>query len=46
MRVFNDMVVKRQERGEQYLVGKELTIADIAIVCALGSIDWMDVRKG
>jgi glutathione S-transferase len=46
MRAFNDMVVARKEQGKEYLVGDELTIADIAAVCTLGFIEFGEMRKG
>jgi glutathione S-transferase len=46
MRAFNDMVVKRKEAGKGYLVGEELTIADIGAVCTVGWIDWAGIRDG
>jgi glutathione S-transferase len=46
MRAFNDMVVQRAEQGKEYLVGEELTIADIAAVCTVGWIEWAGIREG
>jgi hypothetical protein len=40
MRAFNDMGEKRKAEGKDYLVGEELSIMYITVVCTLGSIDW------
>ncbi|KAF2126300.1 glutathione S-transferase domain-containing protein [Dothidotthia symphoricarpi CBS 119687] len=44
MRAFNDMVQERKNDGKGYLVGEELTIADIAVVCTVGFIDFGELR--
>jgi glutathione S-transferase len=46
MREFERMVEERREAGELYLVGGVYTIADIAVVCTVGSVDFMGVREG
>jgi glutathione S-transferase len=46
LRAFNDMVVERVDQGKEYLVGEELTIADIAAVCTVGWIAWAGIRQG
>jgi glutathione S-transferase len=46
LRAFNDMVVKRKEQGKEYLVGEELTIADIGAVCTVAWIEWAGIREG
>jgi glutathione S-transferase len=46
MRAFGEMVGERRKEGERWLVGGEMTIADIAVVCAVGQIDWSGMRKG
>ncbi|KAH7076297.1 glutathione S-transferase domain-containing protein [Paraphoma chrysanthemicola] len=46
MRAFNDMVVERQNAGKDYLVGEELTIADIAAVVTVGWVEWAGLREG
>jgi glutathione S-transferase len=46
LRAFNDMVVKRKEVGKEYLVGEELTIADIGAVCTVAWIEWAGIREG
>jgi glutathione S-transferase len=46
LRAFNDMVVARVDQGKEYLVGEELTIADIAAVCTVGWISWAEIRRG
>jgi glutathione S-transferase len=40
------MIKKRKSEGKEYLIGEELTIADIAAVCAVGHIDFSGVRDG
>ncbi|KAL5119267.1 hypothetical protein ACEQ8H_002754 [Pleosporales sp. CAS-2024a] len=44
MRAFNDMVVKCVDAGKDYLVGEELTIADIAAVSCVGWVAWAGIR--
>lgn len=44
MRAFNDMIGERKSAGKEYLVGEELTIADIAVVCTVGFIDFTAMR--
>ncbi|KAF2115352.1 glutathione S-transferase domain-containing protein [Lophiotrema nucula] len=46
MRAFDEMVKARKNQGREFLVGDQLTIADIAAVCAVGSIDYIGVREG
>lgn len=46
MRAFSEMVEARVRRGKEYLVGEELTIADIAAVCTVGFVDWLGIREG
>lgn len=46
LRAFNDMVVSRKDKGKEYLVGDEMTIADIAAVCTVGWIEWAEIREG
>ncbi|KAH7063928.1 glutathione S-transferase [Paraphoma chrysanthemicola] len=46
MRAFNDMVVERQNAGKEYLVGEELTVADIAAVVTVGWVEWAGLREG
>lgn len=44
MRAFNDMVSERKKAGKDYLVSDDLTIADIAVVCTVGFIDFATMR--
>ena len=46
MRAFDSMVKNRKSQGKKYLVGDELTIADIAAVCGVGHIDFAGIRAG
>ncbi|KAF2653598.1 glutathione S-transferase domain-containing protein [Lophiostoma macrostomum CBS 122681] len=46
MGAFDGMVRERRGVGKKFLVGEELTIADIAAVCAVGQIDFSGVREG
>ena len=46
MRAFDTMIKERKEEGKTYLVGEELTIADIAVVCTVGFVDFSEMRKG
>lgn len=46
MRAFDSMVSERKQQGKEYLVGEELTIADIAAVCGVGHIDFAGIRPG
>jgi glutathione S-transferase len=38
MRAFYEMVSKRTHEGKEYLVGEELTLADIAVVVTVGGV--------
>lgn len=42
MQEFNNIV--RNAKGKAYVVGNEITIADIGIVCAVGGIDFTGLR--
>ena len=42
MRAFNDYVERACDRN--YVLGKELTIADIGIMCAVGGLDFLGLR--
>ncbi|KAH7355507.1 glutathione S-transferase domain-containing protein [Pyrenochaeta sp. MPI-SDFR-AT-0127] len=44
MRAFDDMVSGRKNAGKEYLVGDDLTIADIAVICTIGFIDFAGMR--
>ncbi|KAF3008429.1 hypothetical protein E8E13_002618 [Curvularia kusanoi] len=46
LRAFNDYVEAAGKEGREYLVGKELSIADIAVVCTVGFIDFGEVKPG
>jgi glutathione S-transferase len=46
MRAFHEMVSKRTQGGKEYLVGEELTLADIAVVVTVGWVDWAGIREG
>ncbi|KAH7408801.1 hypothetical protein DE146DRAFT_388590 [Phaeosphaeria sp. MPI-PUGE-AT-0046c] len=46
MRAFNDLVLEMREKGKEYLVGEEMTIADIAVVCAVEWVEWAKLREG
>ena len=46
MRAFNEYVVAAEKEGREYVVGEELTIADIAIVCTVGFIEFGQMRQG
>lgn len=45
LRAFNDLISARVNAGKEYLVGDELSIADIAAVCTVGWIGWAGVRQ-
>lgn len=46
MGAFNSYVEAAEKEGRGYLVGNELSIADIAVVCTIGFIDFGDMRRG
>lgn len=46
MRAFDEMIRSTKEKGKVYLVGDELTIADIAVVCTVGFIEFAEMRPG
>ncbi|KAI8941934.1 hypothetical protein NX059_000048 [Plenodomus lindquistii] len=46
MRAFGEMVSERKAQGKEHLVGEELSIADIAVVCTVGFIDFAGMREG
>ncbi|KAF2028175.1 glutathione S-transferase domain-containing protein [Setomelanomma holmii] len=46
MRAFNALVTASKDAGKEYLVGDELSIADIAVVCTVTFIDWQNMRPG
>ena len=46
LRAFDEMVKDRKNAGKQYLVGDELTIADIAAVGGVGHVDFSGAREG
>jgi glutathione S-transferase len=46
MRAFSELVSARKDAGKDYLVGDDLSIADIAVVCTIGGIEFMDIRPG
>jgi glutathione S-transferase len=46
MRAFNEYVFAAKKDGREYVVGKALTIADIAIVCTVGFIEFGQMRQG
>ena len=41
-----DELVKKRDGGDDYLLGGTLTIADIAVNCAIGQIDFTGMRAG
>ena len=46
MKAMDELVKKKKDGGDDYLLGGTLTIADIAVVCAVGQIDFTGVRTG
>ncbi|KAJ4365364.1 hypothetical protein N0V95_000511 [Ascochyta clinopodiicola] len=47
MRAFSGYVEGALGKGTgEYVLGKELTIADIGIVCAVGGVDFVGLREG
>lgn len=46
IRAFSELVAARKDAGKGYLVGNELSIADIAVVCTMGAIDFIGIRPG
>ncbi|KAI4652877.1 uncharacterized protein J4E78_007704 [Alternaria triticimaculans] len=46
MQAFDEMVRSRREEEKAYLVGDEMTIADIAVVCTVGFIDFGSMSPG
>lgn len=46
VRAFNNYVEAAEKDGREFVVGNELTIADIAIICTIGYIDYANVRPG
>jgi len=46
MRAFNEYVLAAEKKGREFVVGKELTIADIAVVCTVGFIEFGQMRQG
>ena len=45
MRAFEELA-KNRPSGSDYLIGDQLTIADIAVVCAVAQIDFGKLREG
>ncbi len=41
-----DELAKSRRKGSDYLLGGTLTIADIAVVCAVGMVDFINLREG
>jgi glutathione S-transferase len=41
-----ELVSERKREGKEYFVGNMLTIADIAIVCRVGQIEFSRVGEG
>ncbi|KAI4679607.1 uncharacterized protein J4E84_008128 [Alternaria hordeiaustralica] len=46
MQAFDEMVRSIREQEKAYLVGDEMTIADIAVVCTVGFIDFGSMSPG
>ena len=46
MRAFDGYVEAAEREGRGFVVGVEISIADIAIVCAVGAVEWGEVRPG
>lgn len=46
MRAFSALVEDMREQGREWLVGEEMTIADIAVVCAVEWVEWAGMREG
>jgi glutathione S-transferase len=46
MGAFNSYVEAAKKDGREFLVGIELSIADIAVVCAVGFIEFGGMREG
>lgn len=46
LRAFDGYVGAAEEDGREYVVGGQLTIADIGIICTVGFIDYADLRVG
>ncbi|KAG9189444.1 hypothetical protein G6011_06312 [Alternaria panax] len=46
MRAFDEMVCRMKKQEKAYLIGDELTIADIAVVCTVGFIESAEMRPG
>jgi glutathione S-transferase len=44
MKAMNELV--KAKGSSEYLLGGKLTIADIAVVCAVSQIDWGGIREG
>lgn len=44
LRAFDEMARRAKSKGEEYVVGSQLTIADIAIVCAVGQVEFTHIR--
>lgn len=44
MRAFNGFV--EATRDAQFVIGKEISIADIGIVCVVGSVEFLELRPG
>ena len=45
MKAMDELAKSRQEWSD-YLLGGTLTIADIAVVCAVGMVDFINLREG
>jgi glutathione S-transferase len=45
LKALDEMAQQRKHEGKQYLVGEELTIADIAAICAVGHTDFAGIRN-
>ncbi len=46
IRAFNEYVEVAEKEGREFVVGRELSVADIAVVCTVGFVDWGEVRPG
>ncbi|KAF1927361.1 glutathione S-transferase domain-containing protein [Didymella exigua CBS 183.55] len=46
LRAFSEYAEAAEKEGRGFVVGSELSVADIAVICAIGFIDFGDVRPG
>ncbi|KAJ8108268.1 hypothetical protein OPT61_g8288 [Boeremia exigua] len=46
MGAFGEMLEARTVAGKEWIVGEDISLADIAAVCAVGWVKWAGIREG